>query len=394
LKLEDINRSLFEIDIRNKTYYKRYPFGKPQPTWKKVYLEGGGLFVLLFAALVVPFFVFSTSNPQVGPNPVLETQMNITFLSPSGSSAFEVFSGGNRRTIQSEEWMSLNTDSVSPPPVRHPNQIQDACLSPDSDKIWALPPPAMKDFSNSIVAGTEIQTYWNFRRALPLDNRIVTAGGRSVVLQEREAEKLRKMISGEEDDAVLIKGLYPRVWRILGKGDPVREISTNQFVDCSFKLNGINTSQPWWSVGCGVNVKLSSGENIFWEQCKDTGSGPEIILISSEVATGAFAQFSKIVGGLTGMYVAYILAIGTFIRGMTSNLVTKIPHQDLPCTRRLTALCEDIYVMRNAGEHLLEERLYWLLIRIYRSPTVLFEFTRTERGDAEPERPQRQFVTH
>ena len=35
LKLEDINRSLFEIDIRNKTYYKRYPFGKPQPTWKK-----------------------------------------------------------------------------------------------------------------------------------------------------------------------------------------------------------------------------------------------------------------------------------------------------------------------------------------------------------------------
>ena len=394
LKLEDINRSLFEIDIRNKTYYKRYPFGKPQPTWKKVYLEGGGLFVLLFAALVVPFFVFSTSNPQVGPNPVLETRMNITFVSPSGSSAFEVFAGGNRRTIQSEEWMSLNTDSVTPPPVRHPNQIQDACLSPDSDKIWALPPPAMKDFSNSIVAGTEILTYWNFRRALPLDNRLVTAGGRSVVLQEREAEKLRKMISGEDDDAVLIKGLYPRVWRVLGKGDPVREISTNQFVDCSFKLNALNTSQPWWSVGCGVNVKLNSGDNIFWEQCKDTGSGPEIILISSEVATGAFAQFSKIVGGLTGMYVAYILAIGTFIRGMTSNLVTKIPHQDLPCTRRLTALCEDIYVMRNAGEHLLEERLYWLLIRIYRSPTVLFEFTRTERGDAEPERPQRRFIEH
>ena len=87
----------------------------------------------------------------------------------------------------------------------------------------------------------------------------------------------------------------------------------------------------------------NSGENTFWEQCKDTGSGPEIILISSEVATGAFAQFSKIVGGLTGMYVAYILAIGTFIRGMTSNLVTKISHQKiLRGTRRLTALCEDI----------------------------------------------------
>jgi len=393
LKLEDINRSLFEIDIRNKTYYKRYPFGKPQPTWKKVYLEGGGLFVLLFAALIIPFFVFSTSNPQVGINPVLEAGMNITFVSPNSTSSFQVFVGGNRRTIQTEDWMNLNTDSFTPPPVRHPSQIQDACLSPDSDQIWALPPPAMKDFSNSIAAGTKIVTYWNFRRALPLDNKIVSAGGKAVVLEEKEANVLKQIINGDDESVFFVKGLYPRVWRILGKGDPVREISTNQFVDCSFKLNGFNTTQPWWSVKCGVNVKslTDEKENIFWEQCKDTGSGPEIILISSEVATGVFAQFSKIVGGLTGMYVAYILAIGTFIRGMTSGLVNKIPHADLPCTRRLTALCEDIYVMRNAGEHVLEERLYWLLIRIYRSPTVLFEFTRTERGEAEPERPLRKF---
>ena len=68
----------------------------------------------------------------------------------------------------------------------------------------------------------------------------------------------------------------------------------------------------------------------FGSSVKILVSGPEIILISSEVATGAFAQFSKIVGGLTGMYVAYILAIGTFIRGMTSNLVTKIHTKIYP----------------------------------------------------------------
>jgi hypothetical protein len=31
---------------------------------------------------------------------------------------------------------------------------------------------------------------------------------------------------------------------------------------------------------------------------------------------------------------------------------------------------------------MLEERLYWILIRIYRSPAVLFEFTRTASGGA------------
>ena len=112
--------------------------------------------------------------------------------------------------------------------------------------------------------------------------------------------------------------------------------------------------------------------------------------MSSEVATGALASFSKLVGGLTGMYVVYVLAVGSFARSFTTNLVTQIPYVDLPSTHRLAALCEDIYAMRRAREFVLEERLYWLLIRVYRSPAVLFEFTRTKGGGALPERPLRR----
>ena len=43
---------------------------------------------------------------------------------------------------------------------------------------------------------------------------------------------------------------------------------------------------------------------------------------------------------------------------------------------RLRALCHDIYAMRLAGELRLEEELFCTLIRIYRTPTVLFEFTK------------------
>ena len=71
-----------------------------------------------------------------------------------------------------------------------------------------------------------------------------------------------------------------------------------------------------------------------------------------------------------------------------------MPREALIClaaafaeTWRLAARCS-IYAMRAAKEFVLEERLYWLLIRIYRSPAVLFEFTRTKRGDAMPERPR------
>ena len=119
-------------------------------------------------------------------------------------------------------------------------------------------------------------------------------------------------------------------------------------------------------------------------------NGPEIVLISSEVPTGVFATFSQFVGGLTGVYVVYILTLASIVRGFTNNLVGNIQHVDLPSTHRLISLCTDIYSARQVRDFILEERLYWLLIRIYRSPAVLFEFTRTPDGSAMPLRPKQQ----
>jgi hypothetical protein len=45
------------------------------------------------------------------------------------------------------------------------------------------------------------------------------------------------------------------------------------------------------------------------------------------------------------------------------------------------ALCDDIYAMRLAGELKLEEKLYWTLIRIYRNPAVMLEFTKRGPDD-------------
>jgi len=42
------------------------------------------------------------------------------------------------------------------------------------------------------------------------------------------------------------------------------------------------------------------------------------------------------------------------------------------------AICEDIYAARAAGELEVEEVLYWTLIKIYRSPHMLLEYTQAE----------------
>ena len=116
----------------------------------------------------------------------------------------------------------------------------------------------------------------------------------------------------------------------------------------------------WWSARCGVEEagatnpsnpssgdasSSSSGESgggsdsdsdagaslgprskNWHSPCGSFGGGPEVVLVSSEVATGALASFSKLVGGLTGMYVVYVLAVGSFARSFTTNLVTQIPY--------------------------------------------------------------------
>lgn len=45
---------------------------------------------------------------------------------------------------------------------------------------------------------------------------------------------------------------------------------------------------------------------------------------------------------------------------------------------RLMAICEDIYAARAEGELGVEEVLYWTLVKIYRSPHMLLEYTKTD----------------
>ena len=442
LKLENIKRDLRRADFRNRNARAKHPFGSPQPRSKKVLAQGGGAFVLLLSVVLAPFFIFSTSNPQVGVNPVYKVSLNVSISSavPNGvhhvhgslssndghlttkklAASYPLFLGGRRASLATpESWASLRTASRFAPPVKAKEQVQEVCLAPDSDTVWHLPPPALSDFNETgIAVGSRLTAEWTLTRALPADETVVVAASRGVVLDEKTVAAFRDALSfdGDRDGktyerdetekpdagfpSVLVKNLYPRVWRLYGAGEPAANYTTTQGVDCVLSLRDDRRAGDkdssflarWWALRCFVDVgKDQSGspeeEEEAFSPCASVGFGPEIVLVSAEVATGALASFSKLVGGVTGMYVAYVLAVGHFARGMTTNLVARIPFVELPSTHRLLKLCDYIYAMRAAREFVLEEKLFWLLVRIYRSNAVLFEFSRTPAGGATPERP-------
>ena len=80
--------------------------------------------------------------------------------------------------------------------------------------------------------------------------------------------------------------------------------------------------------------------------------------------------------GIIGLYITVVLAIGRFLRFSSRNMRMRIQYEDLPTTKRLVTMCQDIYIARAEGELVLEEELYWGLINIYRSSAVMFELTK------------------
>ncbi|CAN1232871.1 Piezo-type mechanosensitive ion channel homolog, partial [Linum perenne] len=70
----------------------------------------------------------------------------------------------------------------------------------------------------------------------------------------------------------------------------------------------------------------------------------------------------------------FLLAKGTkFIRSITSQSNQRLVTLFISC--RLLAICENIYAARAEGELEVEEVLYWTLVKIFRTPHMLLEYT-------------------
>lgn len=78
-----------------------------------------------------------------------------------------------------------------------------------------------------------------------------------------------------------------------------------------------------------------------------------------------------------GLYATFVFAIGKFIRLIFDRISQRVIYEEMPNTDDLMDLCESIYIARAEGDLYNEQRLYELLIRIYRSPEILIKLTGT-----------------
>ncbi|CAK9174686.1 unnamed protein product [Ilex paraguariensis] len=243
--------------------------------------------------------------------------------------------------------------------------IQLICCQADASTLWLIPPVVQARFSQSLQWSMNIVFSWQFTRDRPKGKEVVKY---ELHVEDQNLPKptdVIKVINGTTS-SFRIYNVYPRYFRVTGSGDVRFLEQMVNLVSGDLVLN--HGSPEWWSFH-DVNASDVKG-------CGEL-AGPMAVIVSEETPQGILGEtLSKF--SIWGLYITFVLAVGRFIRLQCSDLRMRIPFENLPYCDRLLAICEDIYAARAEGELEVEEVLYWTLVKIYRSPHMLLEYTKRD----------------
>ncbi|XP_074268978.1 piezo-type mechanosensitive ion channel homolog isoform X2 [Silene latifolia] len=362
LKLEDINASLYLVKcdaILNRASHKQ---GEKQTKMTKL-CNGICLFFILICVIWAPMLMYSSGNPTNIANPIKDATVQVDIKS----------TGGRLTLFQTTlcdklEWDEVNENADLDPQgfftTYNKDDVQLICCQADASTLWLVPEVVQKSFAKSIDVDMEIIFSWVFHRDRPK--------GKEDVKYERilgiESDLPRKSdvqaVFNGTMKSFRVSNISSRYFRVTGSGD-VRPFEP-EVVSADLIINRQNSE--WWSFYDINPLNVT--------ECKGL-TGPSAIVVSEETPQGILGDtLSKF--SIWGLYITFVLAVGRFIRLQCSDLRMRIPFENLPSCDRLIAMCEDIYAARAEGELGVEEVLYWTLVKIYRSPHMLLEYTKPD----------------
>ncbi|CAA0832071.1 Piezo-type mechanosensitive ion channel homolog [Striga hermonthica] len=361
LKLEDINASLYLVKCDNVLNRATHKQGEKQTKMTK-FCNGICLFFILICVIWAPMLMYSSGNPTNIANPINDASFQ-----------FDIKTDGGRLTLYQTTlceriaWNQLNMNVDLDPEhyldSYNVNDIQLVCCQADASNLWLVPEVVQRQFIKSLNGGSmDMKFSWVLTRDRPK--------GKETVKYERSVDPLDLPMSSEVEGVLngslssfTIFKIYPRFFRVTGSGE-VRPFE-QEVNDVSAELVLHHENSEWWSFHDISSLDAYGCGGL---------SGPMAIIVSEETPQGFLGEtLSKF--SIWGLYITFVLAVGRFIRLQCSDLRMRIPFENLPSCDRLIAICEDIYAARAEGELGVEEVLYWTLVKIYRSPHMLLEYT-------------------
>ncbi len=139
-----------------------------------------------------------------------------------------------------------------------------------------------------------------------------------------------------------------------GEGEGEKKDYKNENVKASY-LESYFTFQKIFKKDDNVTEAEGIKFHVFSDQVSTTTSGKNILTF----------------------YVSFVLLVGTYVRNFFAGQPEKIMLTEMPYSDEIINLCEGIKVSRNSFDFEQEEKLYYILIEIMRSPEYLRTLTRS-----------------
>ncbi|GMH20487.1 hypothetical protein Nepgr_022328 [Nepenthes gracilis] len=366
LKLEDINASLYLVKcdaVLNRAKHKQ---GEKQ-TKRIKFCNGICLFFILLCVIWAPMLMYSSGNPTNIANPIRDASVQV-----------DIKTNGGRLTLyrttlcKKLQWDEVNADAQLDAQgfltTYNSDDIQLICCQADASIPWLIPRVVQMRFIESLDVDDQdmdITFSWVLTRDRPKGMEVVRYERAVEKMDLPEQSRVQAVFNGSAK-SFRVYNIYPRYFRVTRSAD-VRPLEPK--VNAVSGELVINHEIPeWWSFYDIESLDVNGCEGLI---------GPMAIFVSEETPQGILGEtLSKF--SIWGLYITFVLAVGRFIRLQCSDLRMRIPFENLPSCDRLIAICEDIYAARAEGELGVEEVLYWTLVKIYRSPHVLLEYTKPE----------------
>ncbi|KAG6429158.1 hypothetical protein SASPL_107200 [Salvia splendens] len=362
-RLEDINASLYLVKCDNVLNRASHKQGEKQTKMTKL-CNGICLFFILICVIWTPMLMYSSGNPTNIANPVNDASFQ-----------FEIKTNGGRLILYQTTlceiipWDKVQSNDVDPQNYLdsyNANDIQLICCQADASTLWLVPAVVQKQFIQSLYGGMEMKISWIVTRDRPKGKEKVKYDKSVDPSNLPDPSEVERVLNGSSaSSSFRIYNIYPRNFRVTGSGE-VRPVDQVSLVNADLVLH--RETHDWWSF-----QDINSPDA---DACRGL-SGPMAVVVSEESPQGFLGEtLSKF--SIWGLYITFVLAVGRFIRMQCSDLRMRIPFENLPSCDRLIAICEDIYAARAEGELGVEEVLYWTLVKIYRSPHMLLEYTKPD----------------
>ena len=354
---------------------------------------GGTLSFGLIILLVIPIILFSSLNPTNKLNNLNGASLTaeLSFFYENGLILnYTLFKNTKPESItdfsKKDPVWSKYGFSKSPNTKNFPkSQIQKVQFSQTSDRNWGLAKPHIDKLidilnfeskNNTELKEIQIILDYKFQRLLPPEARI--AGDRKgvviynkkkdgIIKDDSEIGRIKNAISYCYDENVIFKDFYSAPIRLTANPNS-KEIEDKRHIkkfDVYLGFTGCKNFSYNNSFNDENHHRYLESYFTFGD-ANSTEKEGLIFYIFSDKVSSTTSGYSIIT-----FYVSFILIVGTYVRNFFAGQPSKISLTEMPDCKEIINLCEGIKVSRNSFDFEQEEKLYYILMELMRSPDYL-----------------------